>query len=80
MSPAALAAAQDAPWEEGGALSGALNPRFQKIFDRMQTERQQSKVARRRGGGCRHDDLKDSAYTMPQIVIEQEPASLRRVG
>ncbi len=46
----------------------------------MQTEGQQSKVARRRGGGRRRDDLKDSAYTMPQIVIEQEPASLRRVG
>ncbi len=33
----------------------------------------------RRGGG-RRDDLKDSGYKMPQIVIEQEAASLRRVG
>ena len=40
---------------------------------------QQSRVARRRGGR-RRDDLKDSAYKMPQIVIEQEPASFRRVG
>ena len=32
-------------------------------------------MARRRGGR-RRDDLKDSAYKMPQIVIEQEPASL----
>ena len=36
-------------------------------------------VARRRGR-WRHNDLKDSAYKMPQIVIEQEPASFRRVG
>ncbi len=45
----------------------------------MQEKQQQSKVARRRGGR-RRNDLKDSAYKMPQIVIEQEPASLRRVG
>ena len=32
------------------------------------------------GGGRRRDDLKDGAYKMPQIVIEQEPASFRRVG
>ena len=76
---AAIAAAAKAdPWEEGGALSGALNPRYAKIRDGMQ-EQQQSKVARRRGGR-RRDDLKDSAYKMPQIVIEQEPASFRRVG
>ena len=77
---AAIAAAAKAdPWEEGGALSGALNPRYAKIRDGMQEKQQQSKVARRRGGR-RRDDLKDSAYKMPQIVIEQEPASLRRVG
>ena len=45
----------------------------------MQEKQQQSKVARRRGGR-RRDDLKDSAYKMPQIVIEQEPAGSRRVG
>ena len=39
----------------------------------MQEKQQQSKVARRRGGR-RRDDLKDSAYKMPQIVIEREPA------
>ena len=77
---AAIAAAAKAdPWEEGGALSGALNPRYAKIRDVLQEKHQQSRVARRRGGR-RRDDLKDSAYKMPQIVIEQEPASLRRVG
>ena len=52
------------------------------MFDRMQGQRQeqqQAKANRRRGGG-RRDDLKDSGYKMPQIVIEQEAASLRRVG
>ena len=66
-------------WGEGGALSGALNPRYAKIRDVLQEKHQQSRVARRRGGR-RRDDLKDSAYKMPQIVIEQEPASFRRVG
>ena len=56
-----------------------VNPRYAKIRDGMQEKQQQSKVARR-CGGRRRDDLKDSAYKMPQIVIEQEPASLRRVG
>ena len=65
--------------EEGGALSGALNPRYAKIRDVLQEKQQQSNVARRRGGR-RRDDLKDRAYTMPQIVIEQESASFRRVG
>ena len=64
---------------EHGALSGALNPRCAKIRDVLQEKQQQSRVARRRGGR-RRDDLKDSAYKMPQIVIEQEPASFRRVG
>ena len=78
--PAALAAAaKNAPWEEAGTLSGALSSRYQKIFDGMQEKQQQSKTARRRGGGRRGDDLKDSAYKMPQIVIEQEPSSFRRV-
>ena len=73
---AIVAAAKADPWEEGGALSGALNPRYAKIRDGMQEQQQQA----RRRGGRRRDDLKDSAYKMPQIVIEQEPASLRRVG
>ena len=73
-----MAAAKADPWEEGGALSGALNPRYAKIRDVLQ-EQQQSRVARRRGGR-RRDDLKDSAYKMPQIVIEQEPAGSRRWG
>ena len=72
---AIVATAKADPWEEGGALSGALNPRYAKIRDGMQEKQQQSKVARRRGGR-RRDDLKDSAYKMPQIVVEQEPASL----
>ena len=72
---AIAAAAKADPWEEGGALSGALNPRYAKIRDVLQEQQQ----ARRRGGR-RRDDLKDSAYKMPQIVIEQEPASFRRVG
>ena len=43
---AALAAAAKAdPWEEGGALSGAFNPRYAKIRDVLQ-QQQQSKVAR----------------------------------
>ena len=46
---AAIAAAAKAdPWEEGGALSGALNPRYAKIRDVLQEQQQQSKVARRR--------------------------------
>ena len=76
---AIAAAAKADPWEEGGALSGALNPQYAKIRDVLQEKQQQSRVARRRGGR-RRDDLKDRAYKMPQIVIEQEPASFRRVG
>ena len=60
-------------------LSGVLNDKYQKVFNGMQERHQQSRANRRRGGGRRRDDLKDSAYTMPQIVIEQEPTQ-RRVG
>ena len=45
----------------------------------MQAQQQQSRANKRRGGGRRHDDLKDGAYKMPQIVIEQVPTQ-RRVG
>ena len=70
---------QGRPLGRGRGAVGAVNPRYAKIRDVLQEKQQQSKVARRRGGR-RRDDLKDSAYKMPQIVIEQEPASLRRVG
>ena len=43
-------------------------------------QQQQSRANKRRGGGRRRDGLKDGAYKMPQIVIEQEPSSFRRVG
>ena len=80
MPPAALsAAAEDSPWEAGGSLSGVLSDQYQKVFNGMNERHQQSRANRRRGGGRRRDDLKDSAYTMPQIVIEQEPTQ-RRVG
>ena len=72
-------AAEDSPWEAGGSLSGVLSDQYQKVFNGMQERHQQSRANRRRGGGRRRDDLKDSAYTMPQIVIEQEPTQ-RRVG
>ena len=65
------------------AMSGAageLNPKYQKAYAGMQAQQQQSRANKRRGGGRRHDGLKDGAYKMPQIVIEQEPASFRRVG
>ena len=80
---AALAgSAKDARWEQGGLLSGALNPKYQKIFgglrEQRQEQQQQSRANRRRGGGRRRDDLKDSGFTMPQIVIEKEPLDLRR--
>ena len=76
---AAPPAAKDSPWEAGGSLSGVLNDQYQKVFNGMQERHQQSRANRRRGGGRRRDDLKDSAYTMPQIVIEQEPTQ-RRIG
>ena len=60
--------------------AGELNPKYQKACAGMQAQQQQSRANKRRGGGHRHDDLKDGAYKMPQIVIEQEPASFRRVG
>ena len=50
-----------------------LNDKYQKVFNGMQERHQQSRANRRRGGGRRRDDLKEGAYTMPQIVIEQEP-------
>ena len=65
------------------AMSGAageLSPKYQKAYAGMQAQQQQSRANKRRGGGRRHDDLKDGAYKIPQIVIEQEPASFRRVG
>ena len=77
-----LPASQAASGGRGrGAVGSSLNPRYAKIRDVLQEKekQQQSNVARRRGGQ-RRDDLKDRAYTMPQIVIEQEPASFRRVG
>ena len=65
----------------GGSASGELNPKYQKVYDGMQEQQQQqSRANKRRGGGRRRDDLKDGAYKMPQIIIEQEPASFRRVG
>ena len=57
-----------------------LNDKYQKVFNGMNERHQQSRANRRRGGGRRRDDLKEGAYKMPQIVIEQEPASVRRVG
>ena len=48
---AAIAAAAKAdPWEEGGALSGALNPRYAKIRDVLQEKHQQSQDTRRVAG------------------------------
>ena len=76
---AAPPAAKDSPWEAGGSLSGVLSDQYQKVFNGMQDRHQQSRANRRRGGGRRRDDLKDAGYTMPQIVIEQEPPQ-RRVG
>ena len=64
----------------GGGVSGELNPKYQRAYDGMQEKQQQSRANKRRGGGRRRDDLKDGAYKMPQIVIEQEPTSFRRVG
>ena len=56
-------------------------PTYQNPGNGMQAQQQQqSRANRRRGGGRRRDDLKEGAYQMPQIVIEQEPASFRRVG
>ena len=63
-----------------GGVSGELNPKYQKAYDGMQERQQQSRANRRRGGGRRRDDLKEGAYKMPQVVIEQEPVSFRRVG
>ena len=42
---------QGRPWEEGGALSGALNPRYAKIRDVLQEKHQQSRVANDAVGG-----------------------------
>ena len=50
-----------------------LSDQYQKVFNGMNERHQQSRANRRRGGGRRRDDLKDGAYKMPQIVIEQEP-------
>ena len=48
---------KDARWEQGGSLSGALNPKYQKTFgglrEQRQEQQQQSKANRRRGGGRR---------------------------
>ena len=64
-----------------GRAAGELNPKYQKAYDGMHAQQQQqSRANKRRGGGRRRDDLKDGAYKMPQIVIEQEPSSFRRVG
>ena len=65
----------------GGSASGELNPKYQRAYDGMQEkQQQQSRANKRRGGGRKRDDLKDGMYKMPQIVIEQEPTSFRRVG
>ena len=79
VATAIAAAAKADPWEEGGALSGALNPRYAKIRDVLQEQQQQSRVARRRGGR-RRDDLKDSAYKMPQIVDRAGARELQARG
>ena len=75
----ATAAAMSATGD--GRAAGELNPKYQKAYDGMHAQKQQqSRANKRRGGGRRRDDLKDGAYKMPQIVIEQEPSSFRRVG
>ena len=68
------------PKRDAASPSGELNPKYQRAYDGMQEKQQQFRANKRRGGGRRRDDLKDGAYKMPQIVIEQEPTSFRRVG
>ena len=72
----ATAAAMSATGD--GRAAGELNPKYQKAYDGMHAQKQQSRANKRRGGGRRRDDLKGGAYKMPQIVIEQEPSSSRR--
>ena len=66
---------QGRPLGRGRGAVGSSQSPIRQDTRRVAEKQQQSKVARRRGGR-RRDDLKDSAYKMPQIVIEQEPASL----
>ena len=48
---AIAAAAKADPWEEGGALSGAVNPRYAKIRDVLQEKQQQSRWPDDAAGG-----------------------------
>ena len=64
--------------QEGGPVSASASVRFSHDLVTRETD---SRVnVPKRDVASRRDDLKDSAYKMPQIVIEQEPASFRRVG
>ena len=77
--PKPAASSRAAAMSGAAGAAGELNPKYQKAYAGMQAQQQQSRANKRRGGGRRHDDLKDGAYKMPQIVIEQVPTQ-RRVG
>ena len=71
LSAAALA-------ERARSRNGELDPRYKKILDQLNKQQQQrARLALR---FCRERLRDHQGYTLPQIVVVQEAAPIRRVG
>ena len=58
--------------------NGELDPRYKKILDQLNKQQQQrARLALR---FCRERLRDHQGYTLPQIVVVQEAAPIRRVG
>ena len=82
--PRATAPAAD---DADGSLAGVftadqpqLNDRFQLLRDAIKATQGQTAKKSKRRASSRRDDLKDGGYSLPQIVIRQEPMNRRRIG
>ena len=78
-SPADLAAALRA--RNGCQQDGELDPKYQKLLDRvLKAKEQQPRGRPNRRAGRSSQREKRPDYSLPQIVVVQESASGRRVG
>lgn len=58
---------------------GELNDTYKALAEALKQQEPQRGGRLRRAGG-RNDKLKDSGYSLPQIVIRQEPMGTNRIG
>ena len=77
-------------WSRGPAAAisrnGELDPRYKKILDQLNKQQQRARSRHARGRlaaepRASRERLRDhQGYTLPQIVVVQEAAPIRRVG